>query len=140
MPGHERDRAREAPLGHRDAGVGGGGDAGGDAGHDLEGDALRPQRECLLAAASEDERVAALQPHDALAFLGAAHHQRLGLLLRHGLPAALLADEQQLRVRARAVERRGRDQAVVEDHVGRAISSRARAVSRPGSPGPAPTR
>ena len=36
----------------------------------------------------------------------------------------------------RAVERLGRDQAVVEDHVGRGEQLGARTVSRPGSPGP----
>ena len=116
-------------MGDGDARVGGRGDPGGDAGHDLERDARRAQRERLLAAAAEHERVAALQAHDAPARPGALEHQRLGLLLGHRASAALLADEQQLGVRARAVERRRRDQAVVEDHVRARRSARARARS-----------
>ena len=58
-------------MGDRDAGVGGGGDAGGDPGHDLELDPGLAQRLALLAAAAEDERVAALEPDDALARAGA---------------------------------------------------------------------
>ena len=50
-------------MGHRDAGVGGHRDRGADAGHHLEGDAGLRQRQGLLAAAAEHERVAALEPH-----------------------------------------------------------------------------
>ena len=45
--------------------------------------------------------------------------QPVDLLLRHLRPAALLADVDELRVRARVLERLRRDQAVVEDDVGR---------------------
>ena len=51
-------------VGDRHAGVGGRGDARGHARHDLEADARRAQRLRLLAAASEHERVAALEPDD----------------------------------------------------------------------------
>ncbi len=50
-------------------------------GHDLERDLGVAQRERLLAAAPEHERVTALQSHDRLARLGAGEDQRLGLLL-----------------------------------------------------------
>ena len=67
VAGDEGDRRGVVAVGDRDAGVGGRGDAGGDAGHDLELDPGRAQRFALLAAAAEDERVAALQPHHAAA-------------------------------------------------------------------------
>ena len=43
----------------------------------------RGQRLRLLAAAAEDERVAALEPDDAAPGARALDHQRLDLLLRH---------------------------------------------------------
>ena len=49
-------------MGDRDAGIGEAADAGADAGHDAEGNAGRHQRHRLLAAAPEDERIAALEP------------------------------------------------------------------------------
>ena len=71
-------------VGDRDAGVGRGGDPGGDAGDDLERDAGGGQRLGLLAAAAEDERVAALEPDDAAPRLRALDHQRLDLRLGVG--------------------------------------------------------
>ena len=49
----------------RDPGRGGHGGERRDAGHDLERDLRLGERERLLAAAPEDERVAALQADDA---------------------------------------------------------------------------
>ena len=72
VAGGEGDRAGEAPVRERDAGVGGRGDGGGDAGHDDEGHARVDQRLGLLAAAAEDERIAALEAHDDLARAGLA--------------------------------------------------------------------
>ena len=57
-------------------GVGGRGDAGGDAGHDLERDPVRRAGLRLLAAAAEDERVAALEAHDGLAGRARARRSR----------------------------------------------------------------
>ena len=105
-------------MGHGDAGVGGRRDAGGDPGHDLEGDLGGDERLGLLAAAAEDERVAALQPHDARPGAGAVDEQVLDLALLDRRVAGLLADVEELGVVADAVERAGRDQAVVEDDVG----------------------
>ena len=114
------DRAREATVGDGDAGVGARRDARGHARHDLEGDPRLGQPLGLLAAASEHERVAALQPHHPLAGLRAFDHQLLGLRLRHRSLAArpaVLPHIAQLRVRTGAVERLGGDETVVEDHV-----------------------
>ncbi len=101
-----------------DARVGGRRDPGGHARDDLERDPGLPQRERLLAAAAEHERVPALQPHDGPPGPRPLEHQLLDLRLLGGAAPALLADEHQLRVRAGAVEGAVGDQAVVEDHVG----------------------
>ena len=97
-------------MGDRDPGVGGGGDAGGDAGDDLEGDARRRQRLGLLAAAAEDERVAALEPDDDLP-LPRALDQQLRSISSWGTLAVarFLADVEQLGVRRapRPVRRAG---------------------------------
>ena len=118
MAGDERDAAGQLALGDGDAGVGGRGDAGGDAGDDLERDAGLAQQLRLLAAAAEHERVAALEAHDAPARAGVLEQERVRGLLRDLRARALLADVDELGVRARVRERLGRDQAVVEDHVG----------------------
>ena len=54
-------RGTVIPVGHGDAGRGGGCDRRGNAGHYLERHACLMQSFCLLAPASEDERVSALQ-------------------------------------------------------------------------------
>ena len=116
-------------MGDRDAGVGGGGDPGGDAGDDLELDPGLAQRFPLLAAAAEDERVAALQPHDALAGPGRLDQPLADLLLRHrGLPRAPCRRRPARRPRGRR-QRPGRDQPVVEDRVGARRSAPASAPS-----------
>ena len=61
----------------------------------------------LLAAAAEHQRVAALEPHDPLPGAAVLDEQPVDLLLRHLRPAALLADVDELRVRARVRERPG---------------------------------
>ena len=114
----ERDAAGDLALGDGDARVGGRGDAGGDARHDLERDARLAQQQRLLAAAAEHERVAALEPHHAAAGARVLEQERVRVLLGDLRPRALLADVDELRVRARVRERLGRDQPVVEDHVG----------------------
>ncbi len=118
VAGDEGDGARVVAVGDRDAGVGGSGDPGGDPGDDLEGDAGVAQRLRLLAAATEDERVAALQPDDRAALARDPHQLRLGIGLLHRDPPGGLADVDQLGVLACAGERAGGNQAVVEDRVG----------------------
>ena len=119
MPRDERDAAGELAVGHRDPGVGRSGDAGGHARHDLELDARLPQHQRLLAAATEHQRVAALEPHDPAPGAAVLDEQPVDLRLRHLRPAALLADVDELGIRARVPQRLRRDQAVVEDDVGR---------------------
>ena len=140
VAGDEGDRGGVVAVGDRDARVGGGRDAGGDAGHDLELDPGLAQRFALLAAAAEDERVAALQPHHALAGPRRLDQPLADLLLRHRGHPGLLADVDQLGVLARPVERSRRDQPVVVDRVGVGDQVERALVISPGSPGPAPTR
>ena len=94
----------------------------------------RAQRLRLLAAAAEDERVAALEPHDRRARRARARRSS-AFVSSWGTcsPPPILPTSTSSRVGARVVERLGRDQPVVEDDVGAArCSSSARAVSRPG--------
>ena len=75
---------------HRDAGIGEPADPRRDARHDTERNAGFDQRQGFLAAASEHEGVATLQPTDP--FAGARHGNELQrdiALLRRGLSAAL---------------------------------------------------
>ena len=118
MAGHEGHRAGAIAVGHRNPGVGRRGHARRYAGHDRERDPGRAQRLGLLTAATEHERVTAFQA-DHLAPGGAVLEQQsldLGLPDR-GTPA-LLAGVDQLGLLARAVERRDRNQPVMDDHVG----------------------
>ena len=64
VAGDERDGARHPALRDRDSGVGRRRDPGSDPGHDLERDPVLAAGERLLAAAPEDERVAALEADD----------------------------------------------------------------------------
>ena len=87
------------------------------AGNHLDGNSSGNQREGLLAASAEDERVAALEPHDALAAERAADHHPLDGLLRDGVPPGAFAHVAPARLRS-VTQRRAVDQRVVEDHVG----------------------
>ena len=118
VAGDERDRCREAALRDRDAGVRRCRDARRHARHDFEVQPRGAQQLRLLAAATEDERVAALQPHDLAAGARVAQQQLVRRLLRDLRPAADLADVDELGVRTGAAERAVGDQLVVEDHVG----------------------
>ena len=72
MAGGEDQRRGDAAQRQRQFEIGGGGEGRGDAGHDLDRDAGVAQRRHLLAGAAEDQRIAGLQPHDALALRGRA--------------------------------------------------------------------
>jgi len=62
--GERRDRLRDSAVRHRDQrGLRHGRDRG-DAGDELERDAGVGERQCFLAAAPEDEGIAALEAHD----------------------------------------------------------------------------
>ena len=75
MAGEEHELGGEVAVRQRDARVGRDRDAGRHAGHDLVADARLAERLGLLAAAAEDERIAALQPHHAPAGPRLFHQQ-----------------------------------------------------------------
>ncbi len=118
VAGDERDGGRVVAMGDRDPRVRGRRDARRHARHHLELDPRPGERLCLLAAAAEDERVTALEPHHAAPMARALDHQFLDPLLRRPTVPGLLADVDQLGLRTRTVEDRGRNQAVVEHDVG----------------------
>src|SRR5205807_4292319 len=81
------------------------------------GDARGLERERLLAAAAEDERVAALQPDDAPAPATQLDQQVVDLLLRQRMPVRLLARIDSLGFRGREGDDTGVGQAVVHERV-----------------------
>ncbi len=117
VPGHESDRGGVVAVGDGDSGVGRRGDPGSHPGHDLEIDACASERLRLLAAATEDERVAALEPDDASPLSRVVDHQLLDLVLLHRVGSRRLADVDELGVGTRSIERSGGNQAIVQDHV-----------------------
>jgi hypothetical protein len=92
-------------------------DGVGDAGDDVVGHAGALERERLFSTASEDERVAALQPHHAPPAARRPNHQRLYRRLRQRMAAGALADEEPLRC-ARVTEDALVDERVVEHEIG----------------------
>ena len=124
VAGDDGERGGQAPVGDRDAGVGGHGDRRGDAGHHLEGDAGRGQGQRLLAAPAEHERVAALEPHHGLAGPAPVDEQGVDRVLVDRA-AGRLADVDPLGAGRGQVEQRW---------------PRPAGRGRPRRPGPAPRR
>jgi hypothetical protein len=105
-------------MGQGRARAGRGGQGGGDAGHDRALDAGRAAGGQLLAAAAEQERVAALQAHDGQAVQGQGDQQLVDVVLRQGVARLALGDVDPPRRDGRQVEDLVGDQAVMHDHVG----------------------
>ncbi len=78
-------------MGDGDAGVGGAGEDGTDAGDDLEGEFLAGERLGFLAAAAEDEGIAALETDDALAGAGFLDEEGVDFVLGEGVGAGFFA-------------------------------------------------
>ncbi len=89
----------EPAVGHGNAGVGGHRVRRRHARHHLELDSRGAQLERLLPTAAEDERIAALEPHHALAAAAELDEQRVGLLLGERVGAGPLAGVVPLRSR-----------------------------------------
>ena len=87
-------------------------------GDDLEGDAGLRQRECLLAAAAEEEGVAAFKTHDQGPGLRPVYQDAVDLVLAHRRVSTGLANVYQLRVLGRPVEQPGVHQPIVDYHLG----------------------
>ena len=81
----------------------------------------------LLAAAAEDERVAALEPHHPLAGARAVDQHRVDLVLGQVVPVRRLAAVDDLDVRVQPVEQLARRQPVDDHDVGLGHQAPARA-------------
>ena len=97
---HEADRAGIFTMRERQQRLGGAAIGGADAGDNLDRHAGGAQIFRFLAAAPEDEWIAAFQPHDIMASLGLGHQQRVDVFLRQGVPGAFLRDRNQTRIGA----------------------------------------
>ena len=89
----------------------------GDTGDELEGDSGGFQRQPLLAAPPEDERIATFQPHDPLSLTAEPNQQIVDLLLGCAVGAGSLADVVQFGVRARPSQDGAVDEGIEDDGV-----------------------
>ena len=105
-------------VGQRDAGIRRATARGRHAGHDLKRDIMRREQLDLLAAAPEDKRIATLQAQHAPALPGQLHQQLIDLPLRQRVLIARLANIDALGVFMRELDDPGRDQAIIEHHIG----------------------
>ncbi len=140
VPGDERDGARQPALRHRDARVGGRRDAGGDAGHDLE---RHPAARSACASSPPRPKTNGSPPFSRTTVRpDRACSTSRRVVSSCGtcsppptLPTSMISASRRAPASASAGIRRSWRMTSAA-----AMSSIARAVSRPGSPGPAPTR
>ncbi|ESR70547.1 hypothetical protein T266_15020 [Pseudomonas aeruginosa VRFPA05] len=118
VAGDEGAGLGEVAVGQRDAGVGTATGGGGDARDHLAVDAGFEQALQLLGAATEDERVAALQADHPALLPGQAHQQLVDFFLRQAVVAAALADVDALAAFRQEGDQFAGDQAVVDHHLG----------------------
>ena len=85
---------------HRDARQLRHGQAGAHTGDDAYIDPPRPEVQCLLPTAAEEERVATFQTHDDLARRGLLEQYLVDIVLLRLVHAAALADIDELRARS----------------------------------------
>ena len=98
MAGDDREAGAEVAVRDGNARIRRHGGVRRHAGHDLERNARVGQRLGFFAAASEDERIAALETHDELAFPRFAEDERVDDLLRiAAVVARFLAAEDEFR-------------------------------------------
>ena len=139
--GDERDAVRDAAMRDRDADRRRRREPRRDAGHDLTLDAGLAQREHLLAAAAEHERIAALEPHDEVPRARFADHELLDERLRRrarSRRACRRRSRAHRHERNRGSPARTRSSCSTTSAV--ASARTAFSVRSSGSPGPAPTR
>ena len=120
MTGHQSNGACQPTMSDGDTRIGTCGNARRDAGHHLEADIVRNKLERFLAAATEDERIAALQADDVRTGLrkSLGNQQRVDLFLRDMIREALLAHEDLLGFGPRETHDCVRGQVVVNNLVG----------------------
>src|ERR1035438_3388612 len=117
MAGGEDQVWRAVSAGERAADGCGGSEGCGDSGDNLEGHASSVEGRQLFGSAAKDERVAALETHNAATSAGVADHQGVDLVLRNALAAAALAHVGNLGRGRGEIEDGLRNQVVVEDDV-----------------------
>ena len=117
MARHEGDGRGVVPVGKRDPRIGGNGDGGRHAGNDLERDARLPEDLRLLAAAAEDEGVAALEAGHDVPPPGLLDEAPVDLLLGEGVVAPLLAGVDPTGLLSGMEKNLRADQMVVDDHI-----------------------
>ena len=117
--GHRGDASAHAAMRHRDAGGRRHGAERGDARDDLERHAGRRERERLLPASPEDERVAALETDDGASLRAVRDEQRVDRLLR-----APVSGDAKRAARCLGDELPGHE-AVVDQHLARAQALQA---------------
>ena len=105
-------------MGDRNPGIGGRGDSARHPGNDLERDPGARQGLSLLAAPSEDERIAALQANDDIGRLGRLDKRGVDLVLTHGNAPRRLAHIDESRLVTAATDEALRPEPVMEDDVG----------------------
>ena len=101
----------------RNAGIGGTAGCRSNARDDLERHTLFGQGVDFLTAATEDKGIAALESHDALAFLRLVSEQPVDVFLAHGVVVALLADIDPFSIASGHVENGLCDQPVIDDDI-----------------------
>ena len=92
MAADKNDACAFVAVGERNAERSSGGMSSGDARHNFKCDFCGVERAQLFVEAAENAGIAALQPHDLLAFAGGIDHERIDFRLRDFFYAAALAD------------------------------------------------
>ena len=105
-------------MGDRNTRIGRHGDCRGHARNDLKRHALLFQQQRFLAAAPEDERVSALQAHDAFPFFRFVGQQLVDVALLHRMVRGRLADVNHFRVILRPPQDAVVGEAVIDHDVG----------------------
>src|SRR5262245_32431330 len=117
VAGDEDQRLRMVAMSQRNAGVRRATCRCCHSWHDFEPHARSCEGFELLATATEDERIAALEPAHPLALLRELHEQRVDLVLGNLRTAARLADVDALSVATREIEDLRGHEPVIQDHV-----------------------
>ena len=137
MAGDERDERAVLAMGQRHAGERRPRNRRGDAGHDLELDLRARERRGLFAAAPENKRIAAFEPHDDAPFARVRDQHRVQLgLLDTFFGAAAFASVNQLGLRRREPDQFRTHEIVVDNDVGAAQNVGAANRDQVGSAGP----
>ncbi len=117
IAGDEANRVRPIAMRQRNVRVARATERSGDSRHHFERDALLRQRFDLFAAAAENERVAALQPHDPIPGAGGVDQHLVDRLLTHRVKLTSLSDVHASRVASRHRNHVRRNQVVVKHDV-----------------------